>query len=79
MRAPNDGQRLGAAAQYLHLGIQLGVTVVLFTLGGYWLDNRFGTSPFGVAGGAFLGITIGLYHFIRATIRTEQRNDGNGQ
>ena len=76
---PQNGQRLGSAAQYLHLGIQLGITVVLFALGGYWLDGQYGTSPFGVAGGAFLGISIGLYHFIRATIRTERQDDDDAK
>ena len=75
-----DGkQGLGEAGSYLHLGLQLGVTIVLFTLLGYWLDGRYDTLPWLTVGGAAFGMTAGFYNFIRATIRQEQPGHDDGE
>lgn len=64
---------LGAAGPFVHLGLQLGITIALFTLLGHWLDGRYGTGPWVTVGGAAFGMTAGLYNFIRAAIRQEQQ------
>ena len=74
-----DEKGLGAARSYLHLGLQLGTTIVLFTLLGYWLDGKYDTLPWWTVGGAAFGMTAGLYNFIRATIRQEQSGHDDGE
>jgi F0F1-type ATP synthase assembly protein I len=32
---------------------------------GWWLDERFGCSPWGVLGGGMLGMAVGLYSLLR--------------
>ena len=73
--AGHDGEDLRSAARYLHLGWQLAITILVFTLGGWWLDGRLGIAPWATLVGATLGISAGLFVFIRATIRTEEPHD----
>jgi F0F1-type ATP synthase assembly protein I len=40
---------------------------------GWLLDWYVGTSPWGIAGGGFLGLCVGLYHLSRALIPTDRR------
>lgn len=45
---------------------------------GYWIDGRFGTSPWGVLGGVVIGIVGGLYNLVReslAAIREAKADD----
>ncbi len=46
---------------------------VVFTLGGYWLDGRFKLSPWLTLAGAAVGISVGLFQFIRSA---QQRQAG---
>ena len=36
---------------------------------GYWLDGRYGSSPWGVLISTMLGIGLGLYRFVRTFTR----------
>ncbi|HEY3324731.1 MAG TPA: AtpZ/AtpI family protein [Planctomycetota bacterium] len=49
----------------LNLGVQLAGTVAVFVAVGWWLDNRFGWSPWGVLIAGMLGISAGLYQFVK--------------
>lgn len=73
--AGHDGERLESAAPYLHLGWQLAITILLFTLGGWWLDGKLDSAPWATLAGATLGISAGLFAFIRATIQVEEPRD----
>jgi F0F1-type ATP synthase assembly protein I len=53
-------------ARYAGLGFQLAATLALFTLGGWWLDERFGTSPWLLLLGVLLGFGGGLYALLKA-------------
>jgi F0F1-type ATP synthase assembly protein I len=75
---PNEGEGLRAAARFLHLGWQLAITILLFTLGGYWLDSKYATQPWWTVTGATVGIIGALYSFIKTTIRQEQRQSDDG-
>lgn len=50
---------------------------------GYWIDGRFGTSPWGILGGVVIGIVGGLYNLVKeslAAIREAQAEDaGRGE
>jgi F0F1-type ATP synthase assembly protein I len=45
---------------------------------GYWVDSRFGTSPWGTLVGVIVGLGGGLYNLIRqslAAVREAQADD----
>ena len=44
------------AAQYLSLGMQLALTMVVCSLGGFALDRALNTEPWLLVTGAFLGM-----------------------
>ena len=52
---PNPMAMLGA-------GIEMGLTVGLMTLGGWWLDGKLGTSPWLLITGALLGTIGSIYN-----------------
>jgi hypothetical protein len=49
-------------------GIQLAITVALFTALGNWLDRRYGIT-WGTTVLGLCGIAIGLYFFVKETSR----------
>jgi F0F1-type ATP synthase assembly protein I len=51
--------------RHLYAGTSLALTILLFTFAGIWIDRHWNVKPFGTIGGAFFGIGMGLYNFIR--------------
>jgi F0F1-type ATP synthase assembly protein I len=47
------------------VGLELGGIIGLMTLGGWWMDRQFGTTPWFLLTGAFIGVTGGLYRVFR--------------
>ena len=47
------------------VGFELVASVVGFTLLGYWLERQFEWKPWGVLGGALVGIVGGLYNLVK--------------
>jgi len=62
-------------APYLGLGMQLAVAVLLFFLIGWWVDDTYGTGPYGVLLGSAAGITGGMIKFIRTVTSSGFRKD----
>ncbi|MEW6198792.1 MAG: AtpZ/AtpI family protein [Planctomycetota bacterium] len=62
--------------RYASMGFELAATIVGLTLMGVWFDYHFKTSPTGVLIGAALGVTGGLYNFIRAALRLTTERGG---
>ncbi|MFB3883052.1 MAG: AtpZ/AtpI family protein [Armatimonadota bacterium] len=58
------------------LGFQLGLTVLLGALGGYYLDKRWGTGPWLLLVGTLLGTGAGFYEIIRALNMFQGKNNG---
>jgi len=59
------GAGLGGApspGSFAGLGIQLAVAILLFLYLGQWLDRKFGTDPFLLIVGVFVGAAIGIYN-----------------
>lgn len=44
------------AGKYSALGLEMGIGVAMGAGGGNWLDERFGTKPWGLAVGFVIGI-----------------------
>ena len=65
-RERSVGRGVGAWAS---IGIEFGLYVVLFFLGGKWLDGKFGWDPWGAAMGGLLGALVGMIQLIRRTMR----------
>jgi ATP synthase protein I len=70
----DDGRSSFAASlhkvgPFLHMGWSIAISVSLGALLGYWLDNRFDTSPWLLIAGALLGITAGFVELIRTVQR----------
>lgn len=54
------------------IGIQFGLTIVVFVFGGVWLDRRFGTSPWCMLGCTFVGAAGGIYSMYRQAMAVER-------
>ena len=50
--------------RYSGIGFELAGATAGFALIGYWVDKRFGTSPWGVVVGVVLGLVGGLYSLV---------------
>lgn len=60
---------------FLSLGLQLAASVVAFFFIGYWLDGKFGTTPWCTIVGAFLGVAGGLIKFLREAMALGKQAD----
>lgn len=64
---------LSVVVEYSALGIQLLATIALFSLLGWWLDSLWNTKPYLLMVGALLGSVAGIYAFIRAVQRINEK------
>ena len=53
------------AGPFLTMGWSIAISVALGTFAGYWLDNKFGTTPWLLIVGALLGIAAGFVELVR--------------
>ena len=53
------------AAPYLGIGATFAGSVLLGVWGGYWLDQKLGTSPWLLLLGSMFGLGTGFYHFYK--------------
>lgn len=56
------------AARLAGAGVELAATLIGACLLGYWIDLRFGSSPWGLLVCAGVGIVGGLYNLIRRQV-----------
>jgi ATP synthase protein I len=64
--------------RYSGVGLELAGATAGLALIGYWIDGRFGTSPWGTLVGVIIGIVGGLYNLVReslAAVREAQADD----
>jgi len=59
-------------ARHASVGLELGVAVAIGALGGWWLDGKYGWSPWGVCIGTLLGVAAGINSLVRV-VRDVQR------
>ena len=66
----NKERKYEDIGNYLGLGLQLAVTVVVMVFLGIWLDRKLDTNPWMTVVCSFLGIFAALYSFIKTVIRS---------
>jgi hypothetical protein len=62
-----------SALRWSAAGLEFGLAVVLFFLGGRALDAKVGSGPWLSVAGALLGVAVGTYLLIRAALAAENR------
>jgi F0F1-type ATP synthase assembly protein I len=64
--------------RYSGVGLELAGATAGLALVGYWIDGKFGTSPWGILGGVIIGIAGGLYNMVKeslAAVREAKSDD----
>jgi F0F1-type ATP synthase assembly protein I len=54
-----------SGSEFAGVGLQFGITIVLFAFAGVWLDKKLGTSPWLVIVMVFGGATLGFWSMYR--------------
>jgi F0F1-type ATP synthase assembly protein I len=54
--------------RYSGIGLELAGATAGLALLGYWIDGKFGTSPWCLLAGVTIGIVGGLYNLIRESL-----------
>ncbi|MGA1645876.1 MAG: AtpZ/AtpI family protein [bacterium] len=63
---------MNSVFRYLSIGFEIAVALAFPMALGFWIDQRFDSSPWGLLAGAVVGITL----FIRIAIKIS-RHDGH--
>ncbi len=62
-----------AIGPYVSLGIQFAATILIFVFLGWWLDDKFATTPFFLILGTLLGAGGGFYKLYRTLMDLNER------
>lgn len=62
---PGDERDRLTWVRYSSLGMEFVAAFGVFALIGYWVDAHWDSSPWGLIGGAALGLIGGMYNLIR--------------
>ena len=71
-------RRYPSWVRYSGVGLELAGAIAGLALIGYWVDGRFGTGPWGIVVGVFIGLVGGLYNLVKeslAAVREAQADD----
>ena len=71
-------QRFPGWVRYSGVGLELAGATAGLALAGYWIDGKFGSSPWGMLTGVIIGIVGGLYNLVKesqAAIREAKSDD----
>ncbi len=67
-------------AEITTLGMEFALAEILGALVGWWLDEKFGTIPWCLIGGVFLGFAVGFYRVCQvARSAAKQKENKNGR
>ena len=69
--------RVPGWVRYSGIGLELAGATAGLALVGYWVDGKFGTSPWGILIGVVIGIVGGLYNLVKESLAAvnEARED----
>lgn len=73
-----DARLARSTARYGGLGLQFAISILLFLYVGQWVDRRYGTKPWGLLVGVFVGAGAAFYSMYRrlmADLRREEERD----
>ncbi|MBW7934240.1 MAG: AtpZ/AtpI family protein [Gemmatimonadaceae bacterium] len=65
----------GPFAQFMGLGLQFVLSILLFLYIGKWVDGKLGTSPWFMILGVFTGAGAAFYNMYRALKAAERRQE----
>ncbi len=65
---PSDERDRLTWVRYSSLGFEFVAAFAVFAALGYWVDSRWDSSPWGLIGGATLGLIGGMYNLIRRSM-----------
>ena len=54
--------------RYAGIGFEFVAALAVFAFIGYWVDRKWDTGPWGLVGGAVLGLVGGMYNLIRESL-----------
>ena len=66
---------MAGTGAYMGLGLQFGLSIVLFMFAGMWLDRRLGTYPWLLVTGVFVGAGAAFYSMYRRLMSDQKRRD----
>lgn len=55
-----------------HMGLEFAGAALMMTLVGYYIDQRYGSKPWGAVIGATVGFVGGMYLFIKEALRANR-------
>ena len=74
--APTGGDDTRTSAgEFAGLGLQFAVSVIAFFFVGQWLDGKFGTTPWLLIIGVFLGGGASFYSMYRKLTKAQARDE----
>ena len=62
-------------SEFAGVGIQFGLSIILFLYVGQWLDRKLGTAPWLLIIGVFLGAGLGFYSMYRKIMAAQARDE----
>ena len=65
---------VSSGSEFAGIGIQFALTILVFVLGGVWLDKRLHSSPWFVLVGTFVGAAGGFYSMYRQAVAAQRRH-----
>jgi ATP synthase protein I len=74
-RATGHKDPTPSPATYAGVGIQFAIALVIFALGGNWIDQRLGSSPLFLVLGVFVGAAAAFYSMYRKLMAAHDKKD----
>lgn len=68
------GRSVRALSDYLGIGFQIAVSFSFFVLGGYWADEKLGTSPLLLLAGVVAGMTGMVLVLMKVVKKANKKN-----
>ena len=69
---PDKTSKYQEMGNYLGLGLQLTVTVIVMVFLGIWLDEKFNTNPWLTVICSMFGIFAAMYTFIKSVLKSDK-------